>query len=89
LHDGADKYSIIYLFRLSNLLGQNQVLLKNIAYLSLSSKMPQASTNEQGMVLVMGITGTGKSFFVNKLKEGSVAEGSTMDSCSFTISPNC
>ncbi|KAH6664838.1 hypothetical protein B0J14DRAFT_493082 [Halenospora varia] len=33
------------------------------------------------MVLVMGITGSGKSFFVNTLKKGSVLIGETMESC--------
>ncbi|KAF4633013.1 hypothetical protein G7Y89_g5118 [Cudoniella acicularis] len=40
-----------------------------------------SSINEQGMVLVMGITGSGKSYFVNTLKQGSVGIGHTMDSC--------
>jgi predicted GTPase len=35
----------------------------------------------EGMVLVMGITGSGKSYFVNKLKEGATVIGDTMDSC--------
>ncbi|KAH9224083.1 P-loop containing nucleoside triphosphate hydrolase protein [Leptodontidium sp. 2 PMI_412] len=33
------------------------------------------------MILVMGVTGTGKSYFVNQLKGGAVAEGATLDSC--------
>jgi predicted GTPase len=28
-----------------------------------------------GMILVMGVTGAGKSFFINKLAEGTVQEG--------------
>jgi Tfp pilus assembly pilus retraction ATPase PilT len=39
------------------------------------------SNSEQGMVLVMGITGSGKSYFVNQLKAGAVAEGDTLESC--------
>jgi len=41
--------------------------------------------SEQGMVLVMGVTGTGKSYFVNQLKTGAVVEGSTLDSCLYPI----
>ncbi|KAF4630725.1 hypothetical protein G7Y89_g7419 [Cudoniella acicularis] len=33
------------------------------------------------MVLLMGNTGAGKSYFVNKLKEGSVVEGDSLYSC--------
>ncbi|CZR55811.1 uncharacterized protein PAC_05699 [Phialocephala subalpina] len=42
--------------------------------------MPVSPSNE-GMVLVMGVTGAGKSYFVNKLKEGSTVEGATLTSC--------
>lgn len=42
-----------------------------------------ALDSEQGMVLVMGVTGTGKSYFINSLKEGSVVVGSTLESCSY------
>jgi predicted GTPase len=45
--------------------------------------MAARSRGEQGMVLVMGVTGAGKSYFINRLKDGSVVEGSTMDSCEF------
>jgi predicted GTPase len=45
--------------------------------------MAAHSKGEQGMVLVMGVTGAGKSYFINRLKDGSVVEGSTMDSCEF------
>ena len=34
-----------------------------------------ASTNPENMILVMGVTGSGKSFFINKLKQNSVVEG--------------
>jgi len=37
--------------------------------------------SQQGMVLVMGITGSGKSYFVNQLKSGAVLEGDTLESC--------
>jgi septin family protein len=40
---------------------------------------------ERGMVLVMGITGAGKSYFINELKEGSVEIGETMDSCEYSM----
>jgi hypothetical protein len=33
------------------------------------------------MVLLMGNTGAGKSFFANKLKEGATLEGSGLNSC--------
>jgi len=33
-----------------------------------------------GMVLVMGVTGSGKSYFINKLSEGSVKEGPGLES---------
>ena len=32
-------------------------------------------TNPENMILVMGVTGSGKSFFINKLKQNSVVEG--------------
>jgi predicted GTPase len=45
--------------------------------------MAARSRGEQGMVLIMGVTGAGKSYFINRLKDGSVVEGSSMDSCKF------
>lgn len=30
---------------------------------------------EYSMILVMGVTGSGKSYFINKLVQGAVAEG--------------
>ncbi|KAH8656042.1 P-loop containing nucleoside triphosphate hydrolase protein [Tricladium varicosporioides] len=36
------------------------------------------------MVLLMGSTGSGKSYFINKLKEGSVVEGESLYSCTTT-----
>jgi predicted GTPase len=33
------------------------------------------------MILVMGLTGAGKSYFVNMLTDGTVAEGETLRSC--------
>ena len=32
------------------------------------------------MVLVLGVTGAGKSYFVNQLKEGAVVEGEGLES---------
>lgn len=36
-----------------------------------------------GMILVMGVTGSGKSYFINKLAQGSVAEGAGLRSGEF------
>ena len=36
--------------------------------------------SEYSMILVMGVTGSGKSYFVNKLQSGSVTEGHTLRS---------
>ena len=36
--------------------------------------------NPIDMVLVMGITGAGKSYFINKLKDGAVVEGDSLES---------
>jgi hypothetical protein len=41
---------------------------------------------EYSMILVMGVTGSGKSFFVNKLAEQTVSEGPGLRSG--TIEPN-
>lgn len=35
---------------------------------------------EYSMILVMGVTGSGKSYFINKLVEDSVTEGSGLRS---------
>jgi predicted GTPase len=40
-----------------------------------------STATSDGMVLVMGITGSGKSYFVNQLKSGAVVEGDTLESC--------
>lgn len=40
----------------------------------------EAEVEVGGMVFIMGITGAGKSYFINKLKEGSVVESSSMNS---------
>lgn len=37
--------------------------------------------DELGMILVMGVTGSGKSHFINKLVEGSVTEDGSLYSC--------
>lgn len=41
---------------------------------------------EYSMILVMGVTGSGKSFFVNKLAERTVSEGPGLRSG--TLQPN-
>jgi predicted GTPase len=38
------------------------------------------------MVLIMGVTGAGKSYFINKLKEDAVIEGDGLES-SKQVSP--
>lgn len=35
------------------------------------------------MILVMGVTGSGKSYFINKLAQGAVAEGHKLRSSEF------
>jgi predicted GTPase len=35
---------------------------------------------EYSMILVMGVTGAGKSYFVNKLQAGAVIEGHNLNS---------
>ena len=44
-----------------------------------------------GMVLVMGVTGSGKSYFINKLAEGSVKEGPGLQAgtCTSIASGSC
>lgn len=37
-------------------------------------------TSDCGMILVMGVTGSGKSYFINKVSEGSVVEGAGLRS---------
>lgn len=34
--------------------------------------------SSEGVILVMGVTGAGKSYFLNQLKEQSVKEGHTL-----------
>lgn len=41
--------------------------------------MDKRERSPTDMVLVMVVTGAGKSYFVNKLKEGAIVEGSDMD----------
>jgi len=38
----------------------------------------------EDMILLMGVTGAGKSFFINKLVEGAVLEGPNLQSCTKT-----
>jgi predicted GTPase len=33
------------------------------------------------MIVVMGVTGSGKSYFINKLKEGATEEGRHLAAC--------
>jgi GTPase SAR1 family protein len=33
------------------------------------------------MILVMGLTGAGKTYFINKLTEGNLLEGKHLTSC--------
>ncbi|KAF2110482.1 P-loop containing nucleoside triphosphate hydrolase protein [Lophiotrema nucula] len=40
-----------------------------------SSLVAAATTDRVGMILVMGVTGAGKSYFINKIAEGTVLEG--------------
>lgn len=42
--------------------------------------MPKNDNQVTDMVLVMGVTGAGKSYFINKLKEGAVEEGEGLQS---------
>ena len=42
--------------------------------------MPSNSNQSVEMVLVMGVTGAGKSYFINRLKEGAVEEGEGLQS---------
>jgi predicted GTPase len=47
--------------------------------------MAQLDNVVQNLVLVMGLTGAGKSYFVNKLSGKNLQEGHTLASCkSFT-----
>lgn len=39
-----------------------------------------SSLRSESLILVMGVTGAGKSYFINKLKPGSVAEGDGLGS---------
>ncbi|KAF1993129.1 P-loop containing nucleoside triphosphate hydrolase protein [Amniculicola lignicola CBS 123094] len=40
----------------------------------------EGDSDRVGMILVMGVTGVGKSFFINKLAEGTVIEGEKLRS---------
>lgn len=42
--------------------------------------MPNNGNQLTEMVLVMGVAGVGKSYFINKLKEGAVEEGEGLQS---------
>lgn len=42
--------------------------------------MAERGESQTDMVLVMGVTGAGKSYLVNKLKEGAVVEGDGLES---------
>jgi len=47
--------------------------------------MTQSETVDQNLVLVMGLTGAGKSYFINKLSGQNLQEGHNLASCkSFT-----
>jgi predicted GTPase len=43
--------------------------------------MAQLNNVVQNLVLVMGLTGAGKSYFVNKLSGKNLQEGHTLASC--------
>lgn len=50
---------------------------------------PQSSEDDRrftSMVLLMGSTGSGKSHFINKLKEGATIESDSLYSCKISIS---
>ena len=51
--------------------------------------MAEIGESQTDMVLVMGITGAGKSYFVNKLKEGAVVEGDGLESSKRAYSNLC
>jgi predicted GTPase len=36
------------------------------------------------MILIMGVTGSGKSYFINKLADGAVVEGHSLKSSKFS-----
>jgi predicted GTPase len=38
------------------------------------------TASECDMIIVMGVTGSGKSYFINKLAQGSVSEGGGLHS---------
>jgi predicted GTPase len=38
------------------------------------------SDEEMSMILIMGVTGSGKSYFINKLSNGAVIEGHSLKS---------
>jgi predicted GTPase len=40
-----------------------------------------AAAEDRNMILVMGLTGSGKSYFINKLTDESVVVGNTLRSC--------
>lgn len=41
------------------------------------------------MILVMGVTGSGKSYFINRLAEGAVDEGHELRSSKFFVNYIC
>jgi hypothetical protein len=40
-----------------------------------------AAAEDRNMILVMGLTGAGKSYFINKLTDETVVVGNTLRSC--------
>ena len=60
--------------RHKNILEKNSELSLQI-YIMSSSPEAAATTDRVGMILVMGVTGAGKSYFINKIAEDTVQEG--------------
>lgn len=48
--------------------------------------MDEEPWETEGMILVMGPTGAGKSYFIDKLKEGCVTVGHSLESGAETCS---
>jgi predicted GTPase len=50
--------------------------------------MDEDDPTDQNIVLVMGLTGAGKSFFINKLTGQNVEEGHKLKSCKWLTRRN-
>jgi predicted GTPase len=57
--------------------------VETFAKFDLIDECKMAAAEDRNMILVMGLTGAGKSYFINKLTDENVVVGKTLRSCEY------